>query len=57
MLGDDSLRRLLEHLNRPWAGFRRVRRGVKKRVRRHMTALGCTTIDDYLRHLVPMPTP
>jgi chemotaxis protein methyltransferase CheR len=48
MLSDDDFRTLLDHLNRPWAGFRRVRKGVKKRVRRHMTALGCRTIGDYL---------
>lgn len=48
MLSDDDFRILLDHLDRPWAGFRRVRKGVKKRVRRHMASLGCKGIGDYL---------
>jgi chemotaxis protein methyltransferase CheR len=48
MLSDDEFRRLLEHLDRPWEGFRKVRKGVKKRVRRHMQMAGCTGIDTYL---------
>jgi chemotaxis protein methyltransferase CheR len=48
MLSDPDFHELLEHLNRPWAGFRRVRKGVKKRIRRHMVELGCSTIEQYL---------
>lgn len=48
MLDDDAFRQVLNHLDRPWAGYRKIRKGVKKRVRRHMMALGCTTIDAYL---------
>jgi chemotaxis protein methyltransferase CheR len=48
MLSDDEFRRLLKHLDRPWEGFRKVRKGVKKRVRRHMQMVGCTGIDAYL---------
>lgn len=48
MLTDDEFRRVLEHLNRPWAGFRKVRKGVKKRLRRHMHALGCPSLEAYL---------
>jgi chemotaxis protein methyltransferase CheR len=48
MLSDDEFRRLLKHLDRPWDGFRKVRKGVKKRVRRHMQTLECTGIDAYL---------
>jgi chemotaxis protein methyltransferase CheR len=48
MLSDDEFRRLLKHLDRPWDGFRKVRKGVKKRVRRHMQVVGCTGIDAYL---------
>lgn len=48
MLSDEEFRRLLKHLDRPWDGFRKVRRGVKKRVRRHMQAVGCKGIDAYL---------
>lgn len=49
MLSDDDFRQLLNHFDRPWAGFRKVRKGVKKRVRRHMEMLGCQTIGAYLR--------
>jgi chemotaxis methyl-accepting protein methylase len=48
MLSDHEFSILLEQLNRPWAGFRKVRRGVKKRIRRHMAELGCSTIEQYL---------
>jgi chemotaxis protein methyltransferase CheR len=48
MLSDDEFRQLLMHLGRPWNGFRKVRKGVKKRVRRHMQAMGCTGMDAYL---------
>ena len=48
MLSDDEFRHLLKVLDRPWNGFRKVRKGVKKRVRRHMQAVGCTGMDAYL---------
>ena len=55
MLSDDEFRHLLKYLNRPWNGFRKVRRGVKKRVRRHMQTLGCTGMDAYLDLLSQQP--
>ena len=55
MLEDDAFRRLLDHLNRPWAGFRKVRKGVKKRIRRHMHELDCDSIDAYLHDLDASP--
>jgi chemotaxis protein methyltransferase CheR len=48
MLSDREFQQLLSYLDRPWAGFRKVRKGVKKRVRRHMEVLECTTIDQYI---------
>lgn len=51
MLSDDDFRRLLEHLDRPWAGFRKVRKGVMKRLRRHMQAAGYRTIEAYLDYI------
>ncbi len=51
MLSDDEFRRLLQFVDRPWSGYRKVRKGVKKRVRRHMQALGCMTIQAYLQIL------
>lgn len=56
MLSDEEFRRLLDALDRPWAGFRKIRKGVKKRVRRHMEQHGCTTIDAYLELLEKNPT-
>ena len=45
MLNDRDFFNLLEYWNRPWAGFRKVRKGMKKRIRRHMVELGCSTIE------------
>ena len=55
MLSDTEFRNLLEHLNRPWAGFRKVRKGVKKRIRRHMQEMGCSTIEQYIVQLAQQP--
>ena len=55
MLGDNDFRRLLDHLNRPWAGYRKVRKGVIKRLRRHMQELGCSTVEQYLVQLARQP--
>ena len=49
MLDDKEFSQLLNHLERSWAGYRKVRKGVKKRVRRHMEALGCKTVEPYIR--------
>lgn len=51
MLSDDDFRLLLDRLDRPWSGYRKVRKGVKKRLRRHMETLQCLTIADYLRRI------
>jgi chemotaxis methyl-accepting protein methylase len=55
MLSDNEFRNLLSYFNRPWAGFRKVRKGVKKRIRRHMQTLGCTTVAQYLIELEGQP--
>ncbi len=55
MLTDADFRNLLEHLNRSWAGYRKVRKGVKKRVRRHMQNLGCSTVEQYLAQRTNQP--
>ena len=51
MLNDREFRQLLDHFERPWSGYRRVRKGVKKRIRRHMAQLGCPTMDAYLARI------
>ena len=48
MLSDPEFKALLQYADRPWAGYRKVRKGVKKRLRRHMRNLHCTAIEDYL---------
>lgn len=55
MLNDDEFRRVLEYLDRPWSGFRKVRKGVKKRLRRHMHTLECESVEAYLHILDRQP--
>jgi chemotaxis protein methyltransferase CheR len=55
MLDDNDFRLLLNHLDRPWSGFRKVRKGVKKRLRRHLTQLSCTSIQDYIYRIDQEP--
>jgi chemotaxis protein methyltransferase CheR len=56
MLSDEEFRQLLDFLDRPWAGFRKVRKGVKKRVRRHMERLNCSTLTGYLEKIESDPS-
>lgn len=46
-----QFRILLEHLNLSWRGYRKVRRGVQRRLRRHMQHLRCNDIRGYLERL------
>jgi chemotaxis protein methyltransferase CheR len=48
-MDDNSFRQLLDRLSLSWRGYAKVRKGVKKRIHRHMQELGLMTIDDYLR--------
>jgi chemotaxis protein methyltransferase CheR len=45
---DDQFRLLLDWFNLSWSGYRKVRKGVKKRISRHMQELKCPNIDAYL---------
>ena len=54
-MDDHQFARLLEFLNYSWDGYRKVRKGVKKRVARHMQELGCRNIDRYLANLETDP--
>ncbi len=47
-MDDDQFRQLLERFGLSWQGYRKVRKGVKKRIRRHMHQLGCQTVEAYL---------
>ncbi|MEN8210742.1 MAG: CheR family methyltransferase [Thermodesulfobacteriota bacterium] len=48
MLSDTEFKMILDCFNRPWKGYRKVRKGVKKKIQRHMQELGCSNIRDYI---------
>ena len=50
-MDDDQFRQLLAHFDLSWKGYRKVRKGVKKRIRRHMRGLDCHEINAYLESL------
>lgn len=50
-MDDNQFRKVLDHLNYSWEGYRKVSKGVKKRIYRHMQRLGCRNIIDYLNIL------
>jgi chemotaxis protein methyltransferase CheR len=54
-MDDDQFRKLLEYLDYSWRGYRKVRKGVKKRIRRHMQQLYCRDISAYLKVLDRQP--
>ena len=48
VMDDDQFRQLLDQFNFSWSGYRKVRKGVKKRISRHMQQLNCPDIRTYL---------
>ena len=50
-MNDKEFTQLLEFLGLSWQGYRKVRKGVKKRVCRHMQSLGCRSMREYLEQL------
>ncbi|MFX0198572.1 MAG: CheR family methyltransferase [Candidatus Hodarchaeota archaeon] len=46
-MNDQQFRQLLNSLGLSWEGYRKVRKGVKKRISRHMQHVGYRTIDEY----------
>jgi chemotaxis methyl-accepting protein methylase len=46
-MDDQQFRQLLNRLGLSWEGYRKVRKGVKKRISRHMKQLGCRTVEEY----------
>ena len=50
-MDDIQFQKLLDYLGYSWTGYRKVRKGVKKRIRRHMQRLGCGDITAYLNIL------
>jgi chemotaxis methyl-accepting protein methylase len=47
-VNDDQFRQLLDYFHYSWGGYRKVRKGVKKRISRHMQQLQCSDIGAYL---------
>ena len=50
-MDDQQFRQLLNHFQYSWSGYRKVRKGVKKRINRHMHQLGCRNMGAYLAKL------
>lgn len=54
-MDDHQFNRLLQHFGFSRQGYRRVRKGVKKRLRRHMQELGCNRLAGYLEAIEADP--
>jgi len=50
-MDDISFRQILDRLGYSWQGYAKVRKGVKKRISRHMQELDCHATEDYLHAL------
>ncbi len=50
-MNDAQFRQLLDRFEFSWSGYRKVRKGVKKRIGRYMTASGCRTMGAFLAEL------
>ncbi|MCK5194014.1 MAG: hypothetical protein KAQ71_09405 [Desulfobulbaceae bacterium] len=50
-MDDRQFRQLLNRFGFSWSGYRKVRKGVKKRIKRHMISLECHNIAAYLAEL------
>ena len=50
-MNDQQFRQLLNRYEFSWTGYRKVRKGVKKRIHRYMTFIGCITMADFLVEL------
>lgn len=54
-MDDRQFKILLDQLGYAFEGYRRVRKGVKKRIRRHMRDLGCRDVAAYRAHITASP--
>ena len=54
-MDDPSFKLILAFFSLSWPGYRRVRKGVKKRLARHMRECGCRTVPEYLEFLGENP--
>ena len=48
---DQEFRQIIDFFQLSWPGYRKVSKGVKKRIGRHMQELGCRSVDAYLDRL------
>ncbi|MDY6950775.1 MAG: CheR family methyltransferase [Thermodesulfobacteriota bacterium] len=48
-MDDPDFRQLLNRFHLSWEGYRKVRKGVKKRLDRHMQQIGCRRFGQYLQ--------
>jgi len=55
LLTDTEFKVILDRYNRPWAGYRKVRKGPMKRISKQMELLGCGSVEDYLARLAADP--
>ena len=51
-MDDEQFRQLLGHFGYSWSGYRKVRKGVKRRISRHIQQVRCRNIQEYLSALV-----
>ena len=54
-MDDHAFKEILCFFGLSFRGYRKVRKGVKKRLVRHMNALGCSTVQSYLDHITAHP--
>jgi chemotaxis protein methyltransferase CheR len=50
-MNDSQLRELIERFGYSWKGYRKVRKGVRKRIRHRLQELGCPNAAAYLQEL------
>ncbi len=55
MLSDQEFARILDRFDLDWEGYRRVRKGVKKRLRRKWIELGVSRVEEFLAALEADP--
>ena len=54
-MDDQQFRHIIETFGLSWHGYRKVRKGVKKRIARHMQELNCRSVAQYLSVLESNP--
>ena len=54
-MDDESFHKILDHFNLSRKGYLKVRKGVKKRLSRHMQQLSCINVDSYITVLSQAP--